>query len=230
MDAFDAYSMFRAMQLYFEGDFDYFKYNGKARVTQESFMTNKSKYCFYKLVRKYNDMESFFLANFVYGDVKWIGDLMTDKAHKNYVKWLGNNNAISHIFKAELAMILDHAGPNVFQVKDGQNPPLLTMLYRGDVTMETILILDAIYQPTGIINDWYEKIIDPILWPKMHKKMVKYMPWIKKLDISKFNKIFRDTMHERSEVLKNEKIDKSEFQMLEVQFHLANETRASRVS
>lgn len=189
IEAFDAYSMFRAMQLYFEGDFDYFKYNGKARVTQESFMTNKSKYCFYKLVRKYNDMESFFLANFVYGDVKWIGDLMTDKAHNNYIRWLKNRDSITKVFTDEINVLFD-IGKNIIEVKDGQNPILLTMLYQNQVTMETVLILNAIGK--RFIEDWYDQIIDPILWPKMHKKMVKYMPWIRKFDLEKFKRIYEE--------------------------------------
>ena len=62
---FAAYALWNALKLHFTSDsYDYFKYNGKTNVSKSTFSTNKSKYQFYKLSRKYNleELKDFYVA------------------------------------------------------------------------------------------------------------------------------------------------------------------------
>ena len=195
MDAYQAYQTFIALQQHFTGEsYNYFTYNGKTNTSQQSFMSNKTKWNYYKLVRKYTDLESFFLANFVYGDPQWIGDMMTDEADKNYKRWLKYNNAISRLFKEEFTYIFS-LGAAADKVIDGQNSPLLTAVYQGKVSIETLLILDSM---TPLLDQWNTKLIDPILWPKFYKKCKKYKPWIQKLNMDKFKTLAKEVINEQN--------------------------------
>jgi len=74
---FAAYALWNALKLHFTSDsYDYFKYNGKTNVSKSTFSTNKSKYHFYKLSRKYNleELKDFYVANFIQGKGDWVGD------------------------------------------------------------------------------------------------------------------------------------------------------------
>lgn len=191
MNGYQTYQTFIALKNYFHHDYDYFKYNGKTNISETSFMNRSDKWLFVKLARKYSDPESYFLANFVYGDPVWINDMMTSEADKNFKRWLKNTQAIKKIFEDNIRYMYSLKDP--FLVKDGQNPPLLTAIYRNDITIETLLILECI---GPFIHHWNTSIIDPILWPKFYNKCIKYKPWIEKLDIPKFKEIFKKVINE----------------------------------
>ena len=87
---FEAYALWNALKLHFTSDsYDYFKYNGKTNVSKQSFTTNKSKYQFYKLSRKYgiDELKQFYVANFIEGKGDWIGELLQD-GEENYTNCL----------------------------------------------------------------------------------------------------------------------------------------------
>ena len=67
MQPIDVYLTYCAMRFYFStGDYDFSKYDGKSKVSRESFGKEMIEY-FVKLSRKYNDTEikEYLLANFV---------------------------------------------------------------------------------------------------------------------------------------------------------------------
>lgn len=56
---FDTYQCYNAMTLHFNKSvpYDYFKYNGKSKVSEESFKKHSRRYLFQSLERKYNKTE-----------------------------------------------------------------------------------------------------------------------------------------------------------------------------
>ena len=68
MEAFEAYKIYHALKLHFTSDYDYAKYNGKAKVTVDSYLKRKDRPFFAKVARKYMTTENtknFFISNFI---------------------------------------------------------------------------------------------------------------------------------------------------------------------
>lgn len=192
MDAFDAYVAFLAIKQHFESDsYNYFEYNGKVNTSKQAFAMRKDKLSFYQLVRKYKDPVSLYVANFVYDDIHWVGDLMTDKAEQNYRRWLKNNNALGMVFKEDMRIALESF--DSFNPKQGNNPKLLDMVYQGSISIESLLILDRM---GPFLHGWNKKISDTIIWPSFYKKITKYKSWIAKLELDKFKVILKEVCNE----------------------------------
>ena len=58
MQPIDAYLMYCAMKARFDkGDYDFVKYNGKSKVSRDSFYKRNDRIFFVKLIRKYKSKE-----------------------------------------------------------------------------------------------------------------------------------------------------------------------------
>ena len=53
----DAYRTYLAIRNHFKTDYDFFKYNGKMKVSNDSFLKRRDKFFFAKLERKYRKNE-----------------------------------------------------------------------------------------------------------------------------------------------------------------------------
>ena len=75
MNAYETYQQYLGLKLYFEGNFDYFKYNGKTNASVKSFDKRKDKFKFIKLSTKLSDDQiiEYFVSNLIIGK-KYIGD------------------------------------------------------------------------------------------------------------------------------------------------------------
>ena len=90
-EGFAAYQTYVAIRNHFKQDsYDFFKYNGKTRVGQDSFLKRNDKYFFAKLQRKLSTSElvGFFVANFIAVDSNWSGSLVTEISISIYKLWL----------------------------------------------------------------------------------------------------------------------------------------------
>jgi hypothetical protein len=187
MTPFESYKTFLAVKSHFTSDsYDYVKYNGKVNASSTSFETRKDKYQFYKLSKHKNPLQ-YLVANFVDGDLKWIGDLFDDKSEKVYADWLKRQQSISYIFEQDLNKLLTLFDDNVI-VKNGQHPYLLKQYLRREISIETIIILNDIL---GFFGHWNKKIEDGVLWPSIYKKLSKYKPFFH-YDMFKCRKILKD--------------------------------------
>lgn len=187
MNAFDAYKMYLALKQHFgQKGYDYVKYRGKVNATESSFQVRRDKYQFHKL-SKHEDLERFLVANFIATDVKWVGDLLDESAEETYKKWLKYQQSITYNFTNEINKLLTNFEDNLI-VKDGQHPSLLKQYRRGDVSIETILIIDDI---VNFFPYWDKSIEDNVLWPSVKMKMLKYKPFLS-FDSGKCKKILED--------------------------------------
>lgn len=171
---FEAYRTYLALKQHFtKPGYDFFKYNGKVNVQQSSFEVRKDKYQFYKL-SKHKDPLNYLVSNFVYNDIKWIGDLFSDPSKDAYTNWLKYQQAITYNFTNELNKLLTKFNDN-FIVTNGQHPHLLKLYKTNEISLETLIILDDIL---GFTKHWNNQIDDTIIWPTIYQKMVKYRPFI----------------------------------------------------
>ena len=197
MDGFEAYKIYNAIKLHFTGSYDYFKYNGKTQVSENTFRTHKNKFGFYKLSRKYNEEElvNFLVANFLVDSNCWVGELNTEDAHDRYIKWCKINQSLSYIFEQDLEKMFDVDDPNsLIKVKNGMYPPLLERYNRREVCLETIVIMNDLM---NFLPMWEKNIDDDIIFPSFAKIMKKYSPFLK-YDKKKFKSILLNKVTENA--------------------------------
>lgn len=187
MSPFEAYRTYLAIKQHFtQKGYDYFKYHGKVNVNQSNFETRRDKYQFYKL-SKHRDPVNYLVSNFIEGDVNWVGDLLNDKCEETYTQWLKRQQSLTYNFTNEINKLLTNFDENLI-VKDGQHPHLLKLYRRGDVSIETILILNEL---VNFFPYWNKHIDDNVLWPSLCMKLMKYKPFIT-FDRDKCKKIMKD--------------------------------------
>ena len=194
---FAAFAMFHAMKLHFTSDsYDYIKYNGKTNVTKTTFSTRKDKYSFYRLSRKFGltELKDYYIANFLVDDVQWVGDILGPESEENYKKWQKRIQSLTYTFENDIIVLLDKVeNPNdLLVVKNNEFPKLMQYTTQGDVTLETLIILDDLM---NFFPMWEKEIYDDIVWPSFKTKCVKYKPFLH-YDKEKFKQILKEKIKE----------------------------------
>jgi len=195
---FDAFALYNALKTHFtSSSYDFFKYNGKTNVSKDSFMKNKAKYQFYKLSRKYSleQLRNFFLANFIYGDSTWVGEMLGPEGDKAYSKWQKTNQSLTYVFENDIIRLVGNDAPEqMLVVNDGQHPKLLREVMSGSIAIETMVILNDIMH---FFPMWNRKISDDIIWPNWRLKCEKYAPFVT-YDKVKFKNILKEIVIEHA--------------------------------
>jgi len=194
---FVSFAMYNALKLHFTSDsYDYFKYNGKTNVTKQSFEVRRDKYHFYKLSRKYSvdELRNFYIANFVYGESTWIGNLLTSEAEDTYKKWQKIDQSLTYTFGNDIMYVLDKVDnpDELLVVNSNQFPKLLQYMMSGSITYETIIIMNSIM---NFLPMWKKEIYDDIVWPNELLLIEKYTPFVT-FDKSKFKTILKEKLEE----------------------------------
>jgi len=200
---FAAYALWNALKLHFTSDsYDYFKYNGKTNVSKSTFSTNKSKYHFYKLSRKYNleELKDFYIANFIQGKGDWVGDLLQD-GDENYTKWQKTQQSLTYTFENDIIYMFDSVDgaefwhiDDYFKPIDGGWPMLITKMMHDKIKLETVCILIDIFD---CMPRWEKQITEDIVWPTHRRIIKKYTPFIN-YDKQKFKEILKEKIKEHA--------------------------------
>ena len=194
---FAAFAMFHALKLHFTSDsYDYFKYNGKTNVTKTTFSTRKDKYTFYKLSRKLGltELRDYYIANFLVSDVQWVGDVVGPDSDEIYKKWLKTTQSLTYTFESDIIKLLDMVdNPNdLLVVQKNEFPKLMQYARQGDITLETMIILNDLM---NFFPMWEKAIYDDIVWPNFKMKCEKYKPFLS-YDKEKFKLILKEKIKE----------------------------------
>jgi hypothetical protein len=198
MTGYEAFSVFQALKLHFTSDtYDFFKYNGKSRISVDAFENRKDKYHFYKLSRRLIDRDElimFIVANFLHNENIWVGDLLTEESETIYRQRQKVLQSLSYIFENDCRKLFDGIdNPNDFlKVNDGEYPILLTRTLQKDVEIETLCILNSILK---FVPHWNKSIDDTIRWPLYNRKIIKYSEFLPK-DVNKFKMILKKVINE----------------------------------
>jgi len=193
MTPYESFIMYSALKLHFGSEkFDYFKYNRKVNVAKDTFEKRKDKYDFVKLSRKYSDdeMELFFVSNFLVHPKAWSKELLTDEANDCFIEKQKVLQSLSYVFKNDIEMLKEKFENlnDMLKVSDNTYPPLLKMTFQKDVHLETFIILDSILKFVPI---WNKKITDTFRWPDFALMCKKYKPFLS-LETFKFRKILKE--------------------------------------
>lgn len=176
---FVAFALYNALKTHFTSNsYDFFKYNGKTNISKDTFLKRKDKYSFYKLSRKFSieELRNFYLANFIYGDASWIGEITGPEGEDAYKKWQKINQSLTYVFQSDILSLIENDSPDkMLIVNDGQHPILLREVMSGKISVETIVILNSFL---NFFPMWDRKIDDDLLWPNHRLKFTKYEPFL----------------------------------------------------
>ena len=191
-EGFAAYAIYNAIHLHFTSkSYDYFKYNGKTNVSKDTFLKRKDKYKFHKFARKYSldELRDFFVANFIEGNVNWVGELDSEEGETNYKKWIKRRDSLSYTFQNDLDCVFEKVEKpdDIIKITSNQYPKLLSITMSGDICLETTCILNDLLKFMGM---WDKKIDDDIVWPNWKMKLERYSPFIN-YDRNKFKQLLK---------------------------------------
>tara|TARA_Y100000389_G_C17464380_1_gene524282 strand:- start:2159 stop:2761 length:603 start_codon:yes stop_codon:yes gene_type:complete len=193
MDGFDVYKTYLALKLHFSKDtYNFFTFNGKSRASLQSFEKRKDKYFFKKIGIKYNEKEivNFLVSHFIEDSNYWIGNISVNKS-KTYSEWKNKIQSMSFVFQNEMDVLsnISEDFDTLFKVNNGQHPIILKEYLAGNVSLESMVILQKII---NFIPYFSQKISEPIVWPEVKKLVVKYEPFIS-IENTKYKRILINT-------------------------------------
>jgi len=190
---FEVYQTYLSISRHFTTNtYDYYKYCGKSKCSLKSFYSNKSRFFFEKLSRKYADEEiiNLFVANYSFFEtsgVIWIGDIVRE-GEENYKNWMRKTQSLSYHFKEEVSSIFNSKNfDEMFFIEQNKHPKILKSHLQKKVSLETLVILNLIldYKP-----QFDKKLSDPV-WEFTSMRIEKYTPFIH-IDTNKFTKILKE--------------------------------------
>jgi len=189
---YEIYCLYLALKQHFTVDsYNFFKYNGKTKnVSKESFLARRDRFQFEKLARKCDNPMIHIMVNFLQ-DKTWIGDMLDDEAFDATKRYVKKVQSMSYIFKNELEQY-DNL-KTLFKTEDNGYPMILNEYMRGDVTFETVIILDTF---VGFMAKFDAKLKDDYLWSKFSFKARKFAPFLlREIDKNKFKDLLKLQMN-----------------------------------
>lgn len=189
MDPFEAYKLYLALKSHFTTKtYDYFKYNGQVKANRATFDTRRDKFFFQKLSKR-KDVKDFLVAIFAYGNKDmWVGDIVNNQEMESvYKKWQKVNQSLTYVFMSDLEKF-DKNLVNSFTVEEGQHPHALKLFLKGEITIETLIIMNNIMKFTPY---WNKNIEDVVIWPNVRHLCKKYQPFMT-FDLDKCRQIVVD--------------------------------------
>jgi len=190
----DAYRCYLALKNHFTKDhYDYIKYRGKTRASNQAFYKRKDRFWFEKFARQKNDkeIEEFFVSNFIYStdpSTVWIGEMIKE-GEGRYQEWQKKVQSLTYIFKEETESVFENKKiDDMFDCSKG-HPPILKSYLGGDISLESMVIYDRIL---GYGKDFDKRLKDPV-WETVSRKIKKYSPFLN-IDVSRYKKILKEVI------------------------------------
>jgi hypothetical protein len=176
MTAFDSYQVYTGIKLHFGSKkYDYFKFDGKTKVTVENFLKRNDRYFFEKISKKYNrqTVKEYFVSNFVANSNLWIGSMTDD----NYLEWQRKVQSISYLFRSDLEKLMMNVSDinEAFRCKTTQHPLVLRMYLGKSIMLETLVILNRI---TNFVNRYDRILENDFIWNEVSLLIKKYDPFL----------------------------------------------------
>lgn len=195
LSAYETYCLYLAIKNHFTTtSYDYFKYSGKVPAKKDTFELRRDRFQFQRLSRKYpkDQMLDFLVANFTQGK-QWVGDLLEDEAHQNYLKYLKRKQAFTYTFTGEVEKIFGSVNnpQEIFKAKDSY-PPLIEMILSGDVGQDTFSVLNAFF---NFMPKFDREIgTNDIIWKNIRLVTLKFLPFIE-YDSKRIKAVIKTTLN-----------------------------------
>ena len=177
MSAFQVYSLFLALKNHFTTDYDFFKYHGKTRAKQESFLKRKDRFFYQKLSRKIvaTDMQEYIVANLLAGR-KWVREFTDDEAMETFTKYRKVMESLSYTFENEIdSLFSQYDNPKEIFSCNGQLPPIVTEFIGNRISIQTLVILNRFVKFKNKLDTELE---DDYIWSQYSRLIDKYQPFL----------------------------------------------------
>jgi hypothetical protein len=192
-NGYSAYKTYLAVKSHFTQDtYDYFKYGGKTRASVSAFERRSDRYFFEKLAKRYkpDELLEFFVSNFLMNDKLWIGDAFDSECDKVYTDWKRTQESITYTFGQDCEFMLNYLEthnmtfnslfvaapyPDLSFVDAIQYPPVVRMWLRGEIHVETLVLLDCVL---GFMRKANEKLKRDFSWSVFYRKIMRYKPFV----------------------------------------------------
>jgi len=189
MDGFQTYQTYLSLKLHFSNEnYDFFKFNGKSRSKPESFEKRKDKYFFKKISSKFDDTTiiEYFVSLFVNDKTFWIGNILDKDSDEIYKQWKRKTQSLCYTFEQDIDKLIFKYNKidNWFKVVN-THPPIIKEYLASNINLETVVILN---QLLNFVKDLDKAISDPVIWPDMKRKILKYSPFLN-IDRSKYKQL-----------------------------------------
>jgi len=177
---YEVYQKYLSLKQHFnKKDYDYFKFQGRVRANESSFEKRKDKHHFIRLSKIYKDEEltKFFVSNFVVSKDLWVGNATSAEGRQNYIAWKAKIQSLPYVFENELEEMFDENETfnDIFNVEDGQHPPIVRHVFGEEISLETFIVLDSILNFSSKFN---EKIEETVIWPELYSMVNNYAPFV----------------------------------------------------
>ena len=141
--------------------------------------------------RKKSDEQivQYFISNFISTEDPskvWIGEIIKN-GETNFQDWQKRNQSLAYVFGDEIERVFKGGSFDSYFDSDGQHPKILKEYLKGEVSIETLVILDRIL---GYAERFDKKILDPI-WGSVSLKIKKYKPFLN-IDVPRYKKILKE--------------------------------------
>ena len=177
-------------------NFDFFQYDGRVNVKESTYQQRNDFYFFETLARKLTaqEVKEYLLSSFVLAPNPakvWIGDIKRNGKEK-WAEWQRINQALRYNVEQDLGRIanfIDESGctfNDIFKVQGG-HPPLLRLHLKGQVRLETLMILDMVL---GYVLKWDKQMDDPV-WNPLSLKIKKYKPFVS-IPVQTYRQLMKD--------------------------------------
>lgn len=193
MEPYDVYRAYLSLKLHFTTDqYDVIQQRGRVKASKQSFFKRNDLFAIRKIAQEYSDKEvvDFLVANFVSGD-RW-GGVFDIEAKQRYIQWKKRMESITYTFEKELDKMLLEAEKRGIDFSkmfegNGQHPLIVRKYLGGEVSIETLVILNKL---NNFTNQLDSELSQDIVWPDVSRIIKKYGPF---LDINKekYNELIR---------------------------------------
>ena len=189
MTSFEVYKLFLSLNNhFFQNNYDYFKYKGAVPVKPETFNNKRQdeKYRYERLIHKFStkeELENFIIANLLEAKKRvWVGALFGGDADDIYLRWQGRVQALEYNVVNEVRSLVENQKFNdLFKCIEHEHPEILKALMRGDLSLESFVILDMCI---NFIPKMSENLGDDRNWMIVKNKALKYRPFLERLNIN----------------------------------------------
>lgn len=196
MNGYELYGIYNALKLHFKtgSSYDFFKFNGKTRISVDAFEKRRDKFLFHKLARKLEGVDAvqFIVAAIRFKPKLYVRDLLEPEAQEWYNTWRKYYEGMSYYFDQDMAKIFERMHEKnitdeyiFYPPRDGTKPLIWTMMLQNEIHMETVAILHAI---TGVLDSWDGAYYEDYQYNGDSMYLRKLVPFLN-LDIPKFKKI-----------------------------------------
>ena len=185
MNSYETYKLYLAIKLHFTTDnYDFFKHNAKVNSSLNSFLKRNDRFFFHKIGRKYGEETvDYFVANLIQNPKGWVGEFN----EQVFMDWKKTQQSISYVFRTDMETLIrtesiDSSNfDSLFYCKHGQHPLLLKRFLSGEIHLETMVILNRIFD---YVSQFDKDIKETFVWPDKRKLIIKYDSFVQ-IDVQK---------------------------------------------